>query len=43
MESKLSEMSEWKRHVLSIVLISMLGIIAYSNTFGASFHFDTPV
>lgn len=40
MWSKFSEMSEWKKHVLSIVFIAALAIIIYSNTFDASFHFD---
>jgi hypothetical protein len=40
MFSKLSEMSDWKKHVLSMVLIATLATIIYSNTFDASFHFD---
>ena len=40
MLTKLSEMSDWKKHVLSIVFIATLAIVIYSNTFDASFHFD---
>jgi len=40
MLSKISEMSSRKKHLLSVVLISALAIIIYSNTFDASFHFD---
>jgi hypothetical protein len=40
MLSKFSEMSDWKKHVLSIVFMAALAIIIYSNTFDASFHFD---
>ena len=28
--------------LLSVILISCLGIIVYSNTFHSSFHFDDP-
>lgn len=40
MLSKLTELSSWKKHVLSIIFIATLAIIIYSNSFNASFHFD---
>ncbi|MBI5188686.1 MAG: hypothetical protein HZA07_06415 [Nitrospirae bacterium] len=40
MINKLSEMSDVKRNVISILLITILATVIYSNSFYASFHFD---
>ena len=40
MLNKLAELSDTKKKALSIILIAAAGVIIYSNTFDASFHFD---
>ena len=33
-------LSGWKRHILMVTAISILAVVAYSNSLDGSFHYD---